>query len=850
MNKRTLLIIIGIFILAVLSVTFFYFFKNKDAEPEESLTEKNLILDYYPKQGPVNSYVSLKIDASSINPEDLRALFNEKEIPIELGSEDIVRIIIPADAQSGEIKLKTDDFISNPASFSVEEMEIKELMSETVSPSSQNQTISYNDEIIVNLPSGILDQDRKLTISETNNAPCSFSGEKTQGFSFDVSLEGLEQLNGYVEIGVKYDSELLDPDYPQEDQFIAMRWDEKEKMWIDLPIRVDSGSETLYMLTDHLTGFEWLAIAGATLASKPITLLGEKLLNDVYITPQGNFKILYSEEGIREDDALDDNWWVRKTYPDANQINYQDDYPKSIQDVGSLFEAALASYLDLGFENPVKLKQEWFGDGEYKKQLIVKIDSWWLAVSGEPNYEKIWQRIHIPSIRLKDKDLMKKTIGHELFHRMQAEYYSRAGFLFPSNGWWLEATAEYAGHNVAWPESIPGLNEQIGADFLSHSIATKGLIQGNGWGEKRFEYASAVWIRYLVESKGLNFKEMVEYVSGGNPLERLDAFIKSKGSDLMSYYKDFVYWALFSNSSFLANYSAEEKAENYSSVDLSSKTPSLKIKVESGADQNAFVNIFKINQNKTTNEIPYCFATLSGSDDYVVEPKKGELIYLLAINGSDQKKEINLSATPINEGTGEKGEEIEYTFNLDDNYSSKLWIIKVEGEGMTLEGTYEVGIEGVGYNQELYDFGTYRYKFEIEGGATVDIEPDCDQWYYPELGEEGCTKKMNGSSWGSVKGYVQGSYLKDGVKYWKEWEECFEQDLSGYIEENSYYETKVNRFYFLIMDEETKINSVNPFTGSFDQESNEFSAESRVHSILSNVGGNDIKVRWSAIPPE
>ena len=844
MNKKIILYVsIAIVIVIVLVIGMFLSKRNN------TKTGEITIIEYFPQSGPVGSYVALKLDSV---PEGLRALYDGEEIIVDGMYENIVKVIIPVNAQSGEIQLKTENAISDSVPFTIKEMELIELTSEIINPSSEKQIINYEDKIKVTLPPGLLEEDKKLTISEIKNAPAHFMSDQVESHSFDVSLEGMDQLDDYVEIGVKYDPSLLDPDEELENQFIAMRWDEDGGYWINLPIRVDSQSQTLYMLTDHLTGFEWAIIGAAVLVTKPITLAGEKLLNNSYVTPQGNFKILYSKSAIEEDVSLSDDWWVKKTYSDAGQINYDSNHPKSIQDVGNLFEIALDNYLDLGFENPIEIKEEWFGDGRYKNPIIVKIDSWWLAISGEPNYEKIWQRIHIPSIRLKEKDFMKMTIGHELFHRLQAEYYGRVGFLAPSNGWWLEATAEYAGHNVAWPDDIPGMNDQIGSDYLSHSISTKGIIKGYGWSEKRYEYASAVFIKYLVENKGFDFNQLFEYVEKGSPLERLNSFARSKGGDFLSYYKDFASWAAFSSNSFLTKYpltssGPEGIAEEENSISLAEGQSSLDIEINAADGQDMLVSIFKISNRSESTPVSLAnLSGLSGFDKYSIQAEPGDTIYLLAVNGSDKDKSIN---TVVKNNSQKKEGEIKYTFNLEGNYSAKIWAIKIEG-ALKLTGNFVAGIEGMGYGQEVYRINNSEYRIDIDGEATLYIDSNCELWYYQEINEEGCVYDVSGFSEGQYEIYYRNEYmLSDGSKYWTEWKinpGGGKKDLTGVINSrgNSYYQAKVNSFNFLVRPSKDEMNTINSLGGKYDSNTKRFYAEAFVDSIP----GKGVYLRWESQP--
>jgi|GEM_PF-6890685 len=821
MSKK-IYILIALFLVVVVGAGVFFLTRgDKDLgdEPiEEVLAEDLKIEDYYPKSGPAGSQVFLKFNGSIAKlTDDMEVFYGGEKISIIERAENMIKVVIPKDAASGDIQVKTKDYFTNSVSFSVAEPELKKLSSEKVAPSSQKQTVSYKDEIKVTLPANFLEEEKELTISEMKNAPPNSLTTSEERHVFDVSIEGMDQLDDYIEIGMKYDPSLLDSGKPAEDQLVVMMWDEEENYWVNLPISVDEQTSIVYAITNHLTGLEWLALGAAAIATKPITLLGEKILNDSYITPQGNFKVLYSTDAINEDVVLNDNAWTSITYKDQSYLpNYNSDYPKAVQDVGDLFELAFKNYMDMGFRNPVE-KTGFFTGKPYKSPIIVKIDSWWLAVTGEPNYEKVWERIHIPSVRLTESDLMKMTIGHELFHRIQAEYYSIKGFLTPSNGWWLEATAEYAGHNVAWGYRVPGLEEQIGPDYLSYSLTTTGEIKGPGWGEKRYEYVSAIWPRFLVEEKGINFKDLIEYVSEGNPLERTDSFLKTRGGNLASYYQDFAVYSTFDWFKFtdywpypFARFEDDTEyvvrsyyPEMYTFSGEAIPTPSYVYDFPEIADRKDILEVPQITPTvvfeavggspgiivKISNSYgDRMYSTTESFDDRfpdsneykIPKPQKisetgysspQERVYLFAINGSDKKGSFEVFVNFVNETTGEKKEKVlTHTFKLEP-YSAKLWVVKSEVK-------YPFKIKGTIFSAINNEWT----KVVVEGGEFEMVVNEGQEKFYPEI---------TGSANGSFSIYSKCCANPQDCN-WSPYEEGL--SLTGKIKGNHFFTTEETHF--------------------------------------------------------
>ncbi|MBF0229319.1 MAG: PASTA domain-containing protein [Desulfamplus sp.] len=657
------------------------------------------IIDYFPQSGPAGSYVFLKLgkNISDITSK-ITVLYDYKELAentvIQTG-EDILQITIPKDAESGDIQIKAGSETSNTVQFTLLASVTTPLVSKSVSPSSTDQVISYNNEIFITIPPGILDTTRTLTISKVENGPANSIDPFAETFAFDVSIDGLEQLNDYIEIKVKYNPELLNSEYSADNQFIPMRWDEKENFWLPLPYQVDTTNKTLSFYTNHLTLIEWIVIGGVAVATIPVTWAGEKLLNDVYVTPEGNFRLLYSKSAIQADATLEDTAWVRTTYksPLYPISSYQTVYPKFIQDFGHLLETALKNYVDVyKFKDPIT-KPGWLW-GTSKNPITVKIDSWWVALGGNPNYEKVWENIHFPTEVLKDfkKFDSYATSGHELFHRLQAEYYGIVGFKTPDNLWWIEAAAEYAGNRAAWPnKKFDNLHSKTGYDFLSYPISTTGKIaNGNGWNlDQSYEYAASAFIQFLVEKKGLNFKDMINHVAGGSPLyaplEKLSGY---NSITLASCYRDFAAWGIFASDSFLQKHAISNISEKHDTLSLgdTGDEETAKIKISFTGGNYSTINIYKSDKEyERTSAIPTPERTISKGDTHELDVKMGNYLYLMASNSGKDDETLYVTISTIKNGEEKQG--AIHTFELKGGYSAKLWTVSMACRYQEVAGT-------------------------------------------------------------------------------------------------------------------------------------------------------------------
>ncbi len=663
------------------------------------------ITDYFPETGPAGSYLILKLAAPvSDLGTNFTVLYNQNALDINTivkTGEDTLQVMIPADAESGDIQIASGSSLSNTVPFFVTTPVTTTLLSQSVSPSATDQVINYNDDIMITIPPDILDTTRTLSISKVEGAPVNATAPFSPASAFDVSIEGMDQLTDYIEITVKYDPEILNPDYPAGDQFTAMRWDEAEQSWLPLPYQVNSESKSLSMYTDHLSTFVWSVIT--SVAEGIDTIIEENILNDVYITPEGNFRLLYSKSAISGHTNLNDATWERITYknPVYPLAVYQAEHPKFIQDMGNLLETALQSYVGVNkFKDPITKPGKFWGTSRHP--ITVKIDSWWLQLAGAPNYEKLFENIHLPTLYLNDFDppgyFAYGTIGHELFHRVQAEYYGINGFLFPHYLWWIEAAAEYAGFRAAWPNNrSDGHLNGIKADFFNYPLNHTGVP--SGWGEREYQYAASVFIQFLVENKNLDFREMVEYVAQGDPLARLDEFVLSKHSvSLKDYYAEFAAGAIFSENGFMEKlgFSAADIAGQVGKDSFSiPENDTLTIEVAAESDD-MLVNVYITEENKrfSGDGTPSLQGTLKNGESLDIPVRnlgQSNELYLLAVTG---KAHSILLEDPYNDSINyipQTGltvtiknknitpvEQINRSFTLEGNYLAKLWGVNLE----------------------------------------------------------------------------------------------------------------------------------------------------------------------------
>ena len=417
-----------------------------------------------------------------------------------------------------------------------------------VIPTAKKQIFAHSDDIIVTVPPNFTTKNQSLTISRASvDRSIEFKGATPLAL-FDVTLDNGKQPPKPVDISVSYNPDELDPNSSPEEQLTALRWDEERGIWVNLPVSVDTKNHTVSALADHFTLFEWVIIAAVVNAIKQGTDGGEILLNDAYLTPEKNFRILYSKKEINNRVVLGDREW--KNLYSGSGIKYDKNHPRYIQDMGYFLEKSLSTYTKkYKFKNPAGKKKSWFKS--YQKTIIVKLDSYMAQLSGDPYYEKLFERIHLPISYVLEPSGAKTTTAHELFHVIQGEYYGKLGLAratSPYRLWWLEATAEYAAHDIAWPHYSKEMTNGIGSNYLNFSIDSKGSKAGHGWGDSPYEYKTSIWIKYLVDN-GAVLKEMIEndasdYHLSITSLENY--WSENKKSVMDDAYRKFANWMVFS----------------------------------------------------------------------------------------------------------------------------------------------------------------------------------------------------------------------------------------------------------------------------------------------------------------
>ncbi|MEX1383136.1 zinc ribbon domain-containing protein, partial [Lutibacter sp.] len=457
----------------------------------------------------------------------------------------------------------------------------------TIAPKNEFQEINYGNKIKVNIPAGFSSFEQSLAISKASVNETIMVEDRKPLVLVDLTLDNGEQPKKPVQLSYKFDTNELNPNLTIEEQLDAFRWDEEGGGWVSLPVHIDKENNIVSAIVDHFSpiGFFSTLIDEVVKTNDKINEkfeeLNERIWNNMYITPEGNFRIYYSKSTIENSLHFNNKTWkhtfTRSTY------SYNKEYPNYIQDMGYFLETSLKRYVEAGFSNPASDKQMF--NSTYKNPISVKLDSYYSKVSsfenplsnnsqGLPSYEKIYERLHIPSFETSDYKRAQIVLAHELFHRVQAQYYGVLGMARPANNWFIEATAEYAAYEIAWPSQKDKMSNFTGSDYLRYSINSSGSkkgLGGKGWTDQGYEYKTSIWIKYLVAS-GIKLKDLIEYDAADyyKPLYSQQKFLwNSLKISIGNLYSKFSFEMLFSKKSPLSKFDFNlDLATNFNNWDI------------------------------------------------------------------------------------------------------------------------------------------------------------------------------------------------------------------------------------------------------------------------------------------
>ena len=397
------------------------------------------------------------------------------------------------------------------------------LVSQKLAPSADPQTVGEEGRVRVTVPGGLLSEERTLTISSVEGySEPRFPVTAQVTAIYDVSLGDLHQLDMPLLVELAYDPAKLRGSLPPEDALVAMYWDEALNDWSTLPFYVDTGRNTLVILTMHLS-----------------TFVGAEFVSDGHIA-NDHFSLRYDPADYKS--RLDGGLVFGESLNPAHK-----DYLGVVWD--SLNEAR-QSYVDADLRDTYTIKWQEkitsIGRGGIPTTRIQINYNVFLGGDDDASRNKLTGDISIPYKTTYAPSGVKLMTAHEVFHAVQARYYTMAGldnlaFFLTTRRWWMESTAEYAAARIAWKAGLPGMGGTINPRYLEESLLSS---------DRDHAYNTAWFIEFLVKNKvpASNFADMFNTVAASyNPSVEsvLDGYLKqaNAGSGLDLCYREFAqYW--------------------------------------------------------------------------------------------------------------------------------------------------------------------------------------------------------------------------------------------------------------------------------------------------------------------
>ncbi|MBM7555767.1 PKD domain-containing protein [Halanaerobacter jeridensis] len=587
--------------------------------------------------------------------------------------------------------------------FRAEEIVIEktELKTETLEVSNQSQTVEYANEIKVTVPGGMLSTEAELIISSLDSYPTLPENNGVIAL-FDVEIAEMDEFSKTIEIEFAYNPSDIPEGESADNVLKAIHWNKNKYVWEAKPITVDEER------------------AKATLYTDTLSPVGVFMDSDLTVKNSQHFRLIYDKKMF-----VDPTEWNSQVEMADKLLHHLEEYYNVYTD-------------DNSFNIP---PPHWFQDG----RILVRLDEDYVES------EWSWKTGAIFMTSYNSRDELKEETAHELFHAVQASYYTTTvEMLFVGRRWWMEATADYAANIIAGAGSL----EPIKSDYFIKPISMQ-----NG----EHEYQTAHLVDYIVKKGGIDFIEMWEAITNNPKIqvtESLDDYLYLATKEaLPHYYHNFVRHMFFSDSAALkdspadlgvsSNLLAEANSVEKTFNILEDGTASLWV-VDVGMDDkkesrylefaldhdlslSVYADVYISDGGRLGSATPIPDASLKYSDDKVLlEVPKNKLVYILATNTGENISTFNLTIRDRDPKlsiapeslTGEYGED--YTFNFKaENLGEEIENLKFSwdfGDGIVDEssnlsqGETEVAVQNG--TAEI----NVSHKYLAEGDFSIDLK--------------------------------------------------------------------------------------------------------------------------------
>ena len=435
---------------------------------------------------------------------------------------------------STESKLPSSTQTSEPVTLTP-------LITKTLRISSENQTVSYGDEVSIQIPGGVLKNGQDLTISTINNTPKPASEHRIVLALYDISFSEQHEFDQQLTISIAFDPNKIPQNLLPENAILVENRNSNNQSWMNTPYTIDRQTNKVIintfhngqwriscledgherLITDHFDITYWppdyskITCPGCDdelweKCNKALKeeIKGIKMAPDLKvkcqqesqkrrafgITPQQEDQNkLANYEGVipERDRSIYDTWLVVN-----DVLGLKGKAPHYVVDVGYFMEQSWDRYNKVFKKEPGK--------------VTVYIDKAYDGFSSQNSWLG-----HIGIGYDKTDGTLPQFIGHEVFHSIQcidyAPFVRQPGMLgeyvIPNKNWWFESTAEYAGYRIAVDGLDRPCRQNMNAEYFQEPFFSSGDPNEN------HPYQNAYFFDYLQSQKGVDIPAMYNAVA-------------------------------------------------------------------------------------------------------------------------------------------------------------------------------------------------------------------------------------------------------------------------------------------------------------------------------------------------
>lgn len=389
--------------------------------------------------------------------------------------------------------------------------DLENMLTQTLSPSVEDQTIDIGNYLSLTLPAGELNQSRSLSVSKVNNTPpFPFTDVDASQF-LDISLSGKSTFDKEITLEFPFESLGSASGVPDDVGVMAAYWDDHAGAWRFVDKEVDRVNKVIRVRSNHLSLWSWMD-----------SWNWESITSD-----SGVFNIFYdpdSRGAIISDQSL-----------------IPMDVKQFAEMLSTQLDESLLAYKNAGFKVPSKINVMM-----YRENVAPDYEAGWISEDA----------INFNYYQYDNLDKFRHIISHELFHAVQNRYGHYINFMY-SQLWFTEAMADLAADLYLDYDS-----SQLPLLADNYFTYTFNYYDTN---YPTHKYEVSQFISYLIREQGVDFKKLFDAVVNIDALQihqdsivlnTLDRVIREQTGKYLSFH-----WVNFVIKSHLSDSQLFESAE-------------------------------------------------------------------------------------------------------------------------------------------------------------------------------------------------------------------------------------------------------------------------------------------------